>query len=265
MKGVNKAVLIGYVGKEPEIKPLKHGSVASIALATTDTWRNSQTGTNETRTEWHRVAIYGNLVDVVQQYVARGSHLYIEGKLKTRSWHNQQGQTQYITEIIIDRDGTMQMLGSVTNKEKVEQIGNTDASVNHISPSHEIQGNLKSVKLDGLLVDAQNGYDLFTRGNRLFLKTRYTGDLLVTVYDSDTKAQEDMQLYKHVLNNRLTRVLNIRNDGRLQAFDGDSDEYRELRLGLPIETGSAEGNEVFDPLLLDGAVGRDVTDEPCPF
>ena len=67
MKGINKVVLIGYVGKEPSIKPLKHGSVASLALATAETWRNRQTGTNETRTEWHRVAIYGKLVDVVQQ------------------------------------------------------------------------------------------------------------------------------------------------------------------------------------------------------
>jgi hypothetical protein len=97
------------------------------------------------------------------------------------------------------------------------------------------------------------------------LKTRYTGDLLVTVYDSDTEAQEDMQMYKLMLSNPLAKVINIRNDGRLQAFDADSDEYRELQLGLPIETGSAEGNEEFDPILLDGAVGRDVTDEPCPF
>ena len=133
MNGINKVVLIGHVGKEPEIKPLKTGSVANIVLATTDAWRNRQTGTNETRTEWHRVVIYGNLVDVVQQYVSKGSQLYLEGKLKTRSWQNQQGQTQYITEIIIDRDGAMQMLGSATNKEKPEEIGNTDASVNHIS------------------------------------------------------------------------------------------------------------------------------------
>jgi single-strand DNA-binding protein len=265
MKGVNKAVLIGYVGKEPEIKPLKHGSVASLALATTEAWRNKQTGTNETRTEWHRVVLYGNLVDVVQQYVSKGSQLYLEGKLKTRSWQNQQGQTQYTTEIIIDRDGTMQMLGSTTNKEKPEEIGKTDTSVNHISPSCEIQGNFKSVRLDGLLVDAQNGYDLITRGNRLFLKTRYTGDLLVSVYDSDTAAREDMQLYQQMLINPLAKVINIRNDGRLQAFDADSDEYRVLQLGLPVETGSAEGNEVFDPILLDEPVGRDVTDEPCPF
>ena len=265
MKGVNKVVLIGYVGKEPDIKPLKHGSVANIALATTETWRNRQTGTNETRTEWHRVVIYGNLVDVVQQYVTKGSHIYIEGKLKTRSWQNQQGQTQYITEIIIDRDGTMQMLGSVTNKGTPGEIGNPDAALNHKSPSCEIQGNLKSIKLDGLLIDAQNGYDLFTRGNRLFLKTRYTGDLLVTVYDSDTEAQEDMQVYRQALINPLTRVTKIRNDGRLQVFGTDSDEYRELQLGLSINTGSTKGNEEFDPLLLDGAVGRDVTDETCPF
>jgi single-strand DNA-binding protein len=265
MKGVNKAVLIGYVGKEPEIKQLKHGYVANIALATTETWRNRQTGTNETRTEWHRVVIYGKLVDIVAQYFRKGSQLYVEGKLKTRSWQNQQGQTQYTTEIIIDRDGTMQMLGSVTNKGKPEEISNTGAALNPKSPSHEIQGNFKSVKLDGLLVDAQNGYDLFTRGNRLFLKTRYTGDLLVTVYESDTEAQEDMQVYKLMLNNPLTKVINIRNDGRLQTFGEDSDEYRELQLGSPVVTGSAKENEEFDPLLLDGAVGRDVTDEPCPF
>ena len=69
MNGINKVVLIGHVGKEPEIKPLKTGSVANIALATTETWRNRQTRTNESRTEWHRVVIYGNLVEVVRQYL----------------------------------------------------------------------------------------------------------------------------------------------------------------------------------------------------
>ena len=242
MKGINRVVLIGYVGKEPEIKPFNVGSVANIALATTETWRNRQTGTNESKTESHRVVIYGNLVDVVHQYVVKGSQLYIEGKLKTRSWQNQQGQTQYITEIIVDRDGTMQILGPVTNREKTEEIGSTDAAPNHKSPSREVQGNIKSVKLDGMLVDVQNGYDLFTRGNRLFLKTRYTGDLLITVYDSSTDAQEDMQLYKQTLDNPLAKVINIRNDGRLQVFSENSDEYRELRLGLPIETGSTKEN-----------------------
>ena len=114
--------------------PLKHGLVANIALATTDTWRKG-TGTNETRTEWHRVVIYGKLVDVIQQYVVKGSQLYIEGKLKSRNWQNQQGQTQYATEVIVDRDGTMQMLGSATNKEKPEEIGDDDASVSHVPPS----------------------------------------------------------------------------------------------------------------------------------
>ena len=126
---------------------------------------------------------------MIQQYVVKGSQLYIEGKLKSRNWQNQQGQTQYITEVVVDRDGTMQMLGSATNKEKPEEIGDTDVSVSHVSPSCEIQDNIKSIKLGGLLVDAQNGYDLLARGNRLALKTRYTGDLLVTVYGSDTEAQ----------------------------------------------------------------------------
>jgi len=129
------------------------------------------------------------LGDVIQQYVVKGSQLYIEDKLKSRNWQNQQGQTQYITEVVVDRDGTMQMLGSATNKEKPEEIGDTDVSVNQISPSSETQDNIKSIKLGGLLVDAQNGYDLLARGNRLVLKTRHTGDLLVTVYGSDTKAQ----------------------------------------------------------------------------
>jgi len=129
------------------------------------------------------------LVDVIQQYVVKGSQLYIEGKLKSRNWQNQQGQTQYATEVIVDRDATMQMLGSATNKEKPEEIGGDGASVSHVSPSCEIQDNIKSIKLGGLLVDAQNGYDLLARGNRLALKTRYTGDLLVTVYGSDTEAQ----------------------------------------------------------------------------
>jgi hypothetical protein len=85
------------------------------------------------------------------------------------------------------------------------------------------------------------------------------------VYDSETQAQEDMQLYKQTLDNPLTKVMNIRNDGRLHAFDEDSDEYPELQLGLPIDTGSAIDIDEFDPLLLDDAVGQDVTNKPCPF
>lgn len=112
MKGVNKVILVGTVGKDPEVRYTNNGNaIANLNLATSEQWTDKQSGDRQERTEWHRIVIFGKLAEIAEKYVKKGSQLYIEGKLQTRKWQNQQGQDQYTTEIVLDIGGTMQMLG----------------------------------------------------------------------------------------------------------------------------------------------------------
>lgn len=113
-RGVNKVILIGNVGNEPDIRYFPSGDgVANLSLATSDSWKDRNTGEPQERTEWHRVVIRGKLVEVVKQYVHKGSKLYLEGSLRTRKWQGQDGQDRYTTEIVVGGLGSsMQMLDS---------------------------------------------------------------------------------------------------------------------------------------------------------
>jgi single-strand DNA-binding protein len=112
-KGVNKVILIGYLGKDPDVRYTPQGkAVANLAIATGETWKD-QSGQEQKKTEWHRVSIFGKLAEIAGEYLRKGSQVYIEGKLQTRKWQNQQGQDQYTTEIVLNpMNGVMQMLGS---------------------------------------------------------------------------------------------------------------------------------------------------------
>ncbi|MBK1706808.1 single-stranded DNA-binding protein [Halochromatium glycolicum] len=111
--GVNKVILIGNLGADPEVRYMPSGSaVANLRLATSESWRDKTTGEQQERTEWHRVALFGKLGEIAGQYLRKGSKVYIEGKLRTRKWQGQDGQDRYTTEIIVDINGTMQMLDS---------------------------------------------------------------------------------------------------------------------------------------------------------
>lgn len=110
-RGINKAILIGYLGAEPEVRTLPSGdSVANLRLATNDSWKDRETGEIKERTEWHSVVLFGKLADVAKTYLHKGSRIYVEGKLRTRKWQAQDGQDRYSTEVVIDINGTMQML-----------------------------------------------------------------------------------------------------------------------------------------------------------
>lgn len=112
-RGVNKVILVGNLGKDPEIRYMPNGgAVANVTLATSETWKDKQTGENREKTEWHRVVFFGKLAEIVGEYVKKGSKLYVEGKLQTRKWQDQQGQDRYTTEVVVDIGGTMQMLDS---------------------------------------------------------------------------------------------------------------------------------------------------------
>lgn len=108
-RGVNKVILVGIVGNEPECRTMPNGnSVANVSVATSETWKDKNTGDQQERTEWHRVVFFKRLAEIVEQYVKKGSKLYIEGRLQTRSWE-QDGIKRYTTEIVANE---MQMLDS---------------------------------------------------------------------------------------------------------------------------------------------------------
>jgi single stranded DNA-binding protein (ssb) len=108
-RGVNKVILVGNVGQDPETRYLPNGgAVTNLSLATSETWKDKNTGENQERTEWHRVVFYQRLAEIVAEYVRKGSKLYVEGRLQTRSWE-QDGIKRYATEIIATE---MQMLDS---------------------------------------------------------------------------------------------------------------------------------------------------------
>jgi len=110
MASVNKVIIVGNLGRDPEIRTFPSGDqVANVTIATTDRWRDKNTGENKEATEWHRIVFNGRLAEIVGQYLRKGSQVYVEGSLRTRKWTDQSGQEKFTTEIRAD---SMQMLGS---------------------------------------------------------------------------------------------------------------------------------------------------------
>lgn len=110
-RGVNKVILIGTCGQDPETRYLPNGNaVTNLSLATNERWKDKD-GQQQERTEWHRVALFGKVAEIAGEYLRKGSQVYIEGKLQTRKWQDQSGQDRYTTEIIVDLGGQMQLLG----------------------------------------------------------------------------------------------------------------------------------------------------------
>jgi single-strand DNA-binding protein len=108
-RGVNKVILIGNLGADPETRAMPSGStVANLRIATSESWRDKQTGEQQERTEWHRVALFGRLAEIASEYLRKGSQVYIEGSLRTRKWQDKQGNERYSTEIV---GNELQMLG----------------------------------------------------------------------------------------------------------------------------------------------------------
>lgn len=111
-RGVNKVILVGNLGQDPEVRYMPSGgAVANITIATSESWRDKQTGEQKEQTEWHRVVLFGKLAEVAGEYLRKGSQVYIEGQLRTRKWTDQQGVEKYTTEVVVNVGGTMQMLG----------------------------------------------------------------------------------------------------------------------------------------------------------
>ena len=136
-RGINKVILVGNVGTEPEVRYTPSGAaVANITLATSETWKDKQTGQPQERTEWHRLVFFNRLAEIAGKYVRKGSKLYVEGSLQTRQWDDKQsGGKRYTTEIKISE---MQMLDS----KKDQQQANTGQTVSHSSTQYNGVPNL---------------------------------------------------------------------------------------------------------------------------
>ena len=129
-RGVNKCIVVGNLGQDPETRYMPSGSaVTNFTVATNESWKDKQTGEQRDRTEWHRVATFNRLAEIAAEYLRKGSQVYIEGKLRTRKWQGQDGQDRYTTEIIADQ---MQMLGTrgpvAPNQNRQKRVSGSDTN-----------------------------------------------------------------------------------------------------------------------------------------
>ncbi len=109
MASINKVILVGNLGRDPETRYMPEGgAVTNVSIATTDTWKDKTSGEKKEATEWHRVVFFNRLAEIAGEYLKKGSQVYVEGRLRTRKWQDKEGQDKYTTEIVCD---TMQMLG----------------------------------------------------------------------------------------------------------------------------------------------------------
>lgn len=127
-RGVNKVILVGTCGQDPEVRYLPNGNaVTNLSLATSEQWTDKQTGQKVEKTEWHRVSMFGKVAEIAGEYLRKGSQVYIEGKLQTREWEKD-GIKRYTTEIVVDMQGTMQLLGGRPQGDQQGQGGTSNSA-----------------------------------------------------------------------------------------------------------------------------------------
>lgn len=122
-RGINRVILVGNLGQDPEVRYMPNGSaVANLSVATSESWKDKQTGETRDRTEWHRVVVFGKLAEIAGEYVKKGTQVYLEGQLQTRKWQDQAGIDRYTTEVVINPiGGTLQILGSRSDDSNQQQ------------------------------------------------------------------------------------------------------------------------------------------------
>jgi single-strand DNA-binding protein len=133
MKGVNKVIIVGTLGKDPEVRSTANSAtITNITLATSESWKDKNSGEKQERTEWHRVVFFNRLAEIAGEYLKKGSQVYIEGALRTRKWQDKDGQDKYTTEIVADE---MQMLGGsgVQNTNQAPQSKSAQKEPNRLT------------------------------------------------------------------------------------------------------------------------------------
>ncbi|WP_313317800.1 single-stranded DNA-binding protein [Pseudomonas sp.] len=138
-RGVNKVILVGTLGQDPDVRYLPNGNaVTNISLATSEQWTDKQTGQKVERTEWHRVVMFGKVAEIAGEYARKGSQLYIEGKLQTREWEKD-GIKRYTTEVHVDMRGTMQLLGGKPQGQQPGQAPDRQPQQRRAAPQQQNQ------------------------------------------------------------------------------------------------------------------------------
>jgi single-strand DNA-binding protein len=130
MSGINKVIIVGNLGKDPEVNFMTSGdAVANMTIATSESWKDKQTGEQKEKTEWHRVVIFGKLAEIAGEYLKKGSKVYLEGQLQTRKWTNKDGQDQYTTEIVLKGFNS-----------KMEMLDGKSSGSQQAAPQQQAQG-----------------------------------------------------------------------------------------------------------------------------
>ena len=122
-RGVNKVILVGNLGQKPEMRhTATQTAVANLSIATTESWKDKESGENRDKTEWHRVVFFGNLAEIAEKYLDKGSSVYIEGKIQTRKWQDKEGKDRWTTEVLGNQ---LTMLGSRNSSDSSEEVSNS--------------------------------------------------------------------------------------------------------------------------------------------
>ena len=174
VRGINKVILVGRLGKDPEVRYIPNGgAVANLQVATSETWRDKQTGEMREQTEWHRVVLFGKLAEVAGEYLRKGAQVYIEGQLRTRSWEDN-GITRYVTEILVKTTGTMQMLGRAAGAQTQPEEGQQFSAQPQPEPQSEVANDMDDEMLMHGSLPAANPLDtsLFTTNAGRFSVSR---------------------------------------------------------------------------------------------
>lgn len=164
-RGVNKVILIGHLGQDPEVRYMPNGNaVVNMTLATSENWKDKNTGESKEKTEWHRIVLFGKLAEIAGEYLRKGSQVYIEGSLQTRKWQDQNGLDRYTTEIIVNIGGTMQMLGNrnsnlQTMSAMATNDNNTILSKNKKIEKVDFENNTEKYKLNNDSINSNSEID----------------------------------------------------------------------------------------------------------
>jgi single-strand DNA-binding protein len=139
-RGINKVILIGNLGRDPEVRYMPSGSaVTNIAVATSETWKDKQSGEKQERTEWHNIVFFNRLAEIAGEYLKKGSKVYIEGSLRTRKWQDKNGQDRYTTEIIANEMQMLDSRGGGSSYQGADNYQSQDSGANK-SPAMETAG-----------------------------------------------------------------------------------------------------------------------------
>lgn len=158
-RGINKVILVGNLGKDPEAKFMPNGNaVTNITVATSESWKDKQTGQQQERTEWHRVVFFNRLAEIASEYLKKGSKVYVEGSLRTRKWQGQDGQDRYTTEIVASE---MQMLDSRGGSAGYDNSAPTHQSAPQTQSPQQSQPNQQSNQQPAAPANSDGGFDSF--------------------------------------------------------------------------------------------------------